>query len=62
MKLYDSSEESKFIMHLDAINLYGWAMSQYLPYSEFKWLNKISGFCLNSFSENSFVCYILDVG
>ena len=29
-------------------------MSQYLPYSEFKWLNKkeISSFCLNSISEN----------
>ena len=26
MKCYDSSEESKFIMHLDANNLYGWAM------------------------------------
>ena len=38
-------------------------MSQYLPYSEFKWLNKkeISWFCLNSISENSFVGYILDV-
>ena len=40
MKCYDSSEESKFIMHLDADNSYGWAMSQYFPYSEFKWLNK----------------------
>ena len=40
MKYYDSSEENKFIMYLDANNLYGWAMSQYLPYSEFQWLNK----------------------
>ena len=40
MKCYDSSKESKFIMYLDANNLYGWAMSQYLPYSGFKWLNK----------------------
>ena len=39
MKCYDSSKESKFIMHLDANNLYLWAMSQYLPYSEFIWLN-----------------------
>ena len=48
-------------MYLDANNLYGWAMSQYLPYSEFEWLNKkeISRFCLNS--ENSFVGYILEV-
>ena len=63
MKCYDSSGESKFIMYLDANNLYVWAMSQCLPYSEFKWLNKkeISRFCLNSISENSFVGYILEV-
>ena len=47
---YDSSEESKFVMYLDANNSYGWAMSQYLPYSGFKWLNQkeISRFCLHS--------------
>ena len=63
MKCYDSSEESKFIMYLDANNLYGWALSHYLPYSEFKWLNEkeISRFSLNSISENSFVGYILEV-
>ena len=27
---YDSIEESVFIMYLDANNLYGWAMTQYL--------------------------------
>ena len=31
MKGSDSSEKSKFIMYLDANNLYGWGMSQYLP-------------------------------
>ena len=57
MKCYYSSEESKFVMYLDVNNLYGWAMSQYLPYSELKWSSKkeISRFCLNSISENSFV-------
>ena len=40
MKFYDDSKPSKYIVHLDANNLYGWAMSQYLPYSKFKWLNK----------------------
>ena len=40
-----------------------WAMSQYLPYSGFKWLNQkeISDFCLNSVSENSSIGYILEV-
>ena len=38
-------------------------MSQYLPYSGFKWLNQkeISDFCLNSISENSPIGYILEV-
>ena len=38
-------------------------MSQYLPYSEFKWLNKkeISNFCLNSISEKSSIGYTLEV-
>ena len=40
MECYDSSKESKYITYLDANNLYGWATSQYLPYSGFKWLNK----------------------
>ena len=31
MKEYDEKAPSKYIMYLDANNLYGWAMSQYLP-------------------------------
>ena len=64
MKSYNSSKESKYITYLDVNNLYGWAMSQYLPYSRFKWLNQkeIIDFCLNSISENSSVGYILKVG
>ena len=60
---YESSEESKYITYLDANNLYGWAMSQYLPYSRFNWLNKkkISDFTLNSISENSSIVYTLEV-
>ena len=42
-------------MYLDANNLHGWAMSQYIPYGRFKWLNKkeIDNFCLNSIECNS---------
>ena len=36
MKYYDSGKESKYITYVDANNLYGYAMRQYLPYSEFK--------------------------
>ena len=40
MQPYDNSKPSKYIMYLDANNLYGWTMTQYLPYSGFKWINK----------------------
>ena len=33
---YDETKESNYIMYLDANNLYGWAMSQHLPYDEIK--------------------------
>ena len=36
MKCYDSSKESIYITYLDTNNLYGWTMSQYLPYGRFK--------------------------
>ena len=51
------------ITYLDENNLCGWALSQYLPYSGFKWLNhkEISDFCLNSIIENSSIGYILEV-
>ena len=40
MKSYDYSKPNKYIMYLDANNLYDQTMSQYLPYSKFKWLNQ----------------------
>ena len=63
MQSYDVNEPSKRITYLDANNLCGWAVSQYLPYSEFKWLNReeINWFDVNSIGENSPIRYILEV-
>ena len=63
MKFYDDSKSSEYILYLDANDLYGRAMSQYLSYIGFKWLNQkeIDKFDVNLISENSFDGYILEV-
>ena len=61
MKEYDENETSKYIMYLDANNLYGWAMSQYLPTGGFKWLKIEGEFNLNKYKEDSNKGLILEV-
>ena len=61
MKNYGPTKPSKYISYLDMNNLYGWAMSLYLPYGGFKWLKNVDSFDLNSISENSLTGYILEV-
>ena len=39
MKDFDESQPSKYIVYLDANNLYGWAMSKGLPVGGFRWLD-----------------------
>ena len=42
-------------------NLYGWAISGYLPYGRLKWLKNVDNFDVNSVSEKSAIGYILKV-
>ena len=42
-------------------NLYGLAMSEYIPYDEFGWLEKINEFDINSINEKSDTGYFLEV-
>jgi hypothetical protein len=37
---YDAQKETSYLAYLDANNLYGWAMSQKLPVSDFRFLSK----------------------
>ena len=62
MQSHDNSKPSKYITYLDSNNLYGWAMSQYLPYDGFKQLNQkeIDKFNVNSIREISADRYILE--
>ena len=61
MRGYDNTKENTFIMYFDANNLYGWVMTQCLPYGSFKWMTKkeINDFNLGLIGENG---YILEVG
>ena len=61
MNDYDSKKPSKSITYLDMNNLYGWAMSEYLPYGGFKWLKNIDGLDVDSVSEKSAIGYFLEV-
>ena len=63
MKTYDEKMPSKYLMYLDANNLYGWAMSQYLPTGGFRWMTKkqIDKLDLTKYKEDSNRGLILEV-
>ena len=64
MRNYYKNIESSYLMYLDAIDLYGWAMSQKLPVNGFKWENDLSRFnerFIKNYNENSDIGYFLEV-
>ncbi|XP_055371981.1 uncharacterized protein LOC129605966 [Condylostylus longicornis] len=50
--------DSQYLFYCDANNLYGWAMSSYLPVSSFKWVNNFSNIDVLSIAE---IGYVLEV-
>ena len=61
MKKY---EKSSFLKYLDANNLYGWAMSEPLPYNGFDWIEdmfKIDKDFIKHYDKDSDKGYLLDV-
>ncbi|GBN06597.1 hypothetical protein AVEN_226359-1 [Araneus ventricosus] len=61
MKNYDKSKESNYLMYLDANNLYGWAMSQYLPYGEFEWCDDEINRKVSTLKDDSETGYIFEI-
>ena len=53
LKCNDPKQESKQIIYLGVNNLYGYAMSKFLPTSGFKWIDP-KEFDLNKYTGNSF--------
>ena len=61
MNDYDPKKQSTFISYLDMNNLYGWAMSEYLPYEGFEWLKNVDEIDVMSISEKSTIGFFLEV-
>ena len=63
MDKYDEKAPSKYIMYLDANDLCGWTMSQYLPTGNFKWMTdkEISKIDSAKYKENGRKGLILEV-
>jgi hypothetical protein len=60
---YDESKPNNYIIYLDANNLYGWAMQQYLPISDFRFMSddEIRHLDIDSIADDSSTGYILEV-
>ncbi|KAL4135021.1 hypothetical protein QTP88_006689 [Uroleucon formosanum] len=57
---YDDTKEDSWLVYQDCNNLYGWAMSQYMPYGGFKWVEpNLEG--LNDLDDNSPIGRIYEV-
>ena len=64
MNNYDKKIDSSYVEHLDANNLYGWAMSQKLPVDGFEWVKILSKFnedFIKNYDENSDKGYFLEI-
>ena len=63
MKKYNEKAPSKYIMYLDANNLYNWAMSQCLPTGRFRWMTdkEISKLNLGKYKADGKKGLILEV-
>ena len=62
-KRYREVSDDNIVLYLDVNNLYGCAMSQYLPISDFKWVKDIDKIeqKLMRIKNNSSTGYILEV-
>ena len=60
LKSYDPKEDSKHIICLDVNNLYGYAMSKFLPTSGFKWIDP-KELNLNKYTSNSLEGCVLEI-
>ena len=53
------NKRSTFISYLDMNSLYGWSVSEYLPYKEFEWLKNVDELDVLSINEKSEIGYFV---
>ncbi|XP_072377602.1 uncharacterized protein [Diabrotica undecimpunctata] len=58
---YDPQQPESYIIYLDATNLYGAAMCQYLLYGNFKWVTDVENFNCFSVEDDANKGYVLEV-
>ncbi|GFX84155.1 uncharacterized protein TNCV_927661 [Trichonephila clavipes] len=62
MSNFNPDDEMKYLIYLDANNLYGYAMSKYLPLKDFVWIdNNLTEQDIFNLSDKSDVGYILEI-
>ena len=57
---YVKSDQNKKIFYIDTNNLYGWAMSEYLPYDEIKFDRNVKLEDILNTSDDSNIGYFID--
>ena len=63
MPNYNSKLLSTYLLHVDANNLYGWAMSKKLSINNFKWCDALEMFTsdfIKNYDEDSDIRYLLE--
>lgn len=59
---FNPTADSKFLIYLDANNLYGWSMMEYLPLNEFTWCEKeFTAEEILSIADDSEIGYMFEV-
>lgn len=58
---YKPEKPTSYLTYLDANNLYGWAMSQPMPYAHFKWVDDPNRIDVTKVSDDAETGYILEV-
>lgn len=63
MEHFNQDEQENYIMYFDLNNLYGYAMQQYLPKGDFRWLKnqELENFDVTKIEKDSSKGYVLEV-